>query len=153
VTSIAPDATIGAFTGVPSMLYTALHLAAVWGEPEVLAEQLRALREVKRRIRRDNDLDLMSGAAGCIAVMLRLHRRHPDSPALEIAQACGEHLLRHAGPVDCGRAWRAPFAGQPQVALIKLQGLLDISDVQDDVIETRHAHGRDLLRVMLPLRL
>jgi lantibiotic modifying enzyme len=118
----APEegAAIGAFFGIPSMLYAALHLAVLWREPAVLVEALPALRTIRRNVPRDRSFDLMRGAAGCLAVMLRLHRhlapaRDPrlTAAAFEIAQACGQHLLHHALPIDGGIAWPPIIGAYP----------------------------------------
>jgi type 2 lantibiotic biosynthesis protein LanM len=113
-----PEMGVGAFAGAPSRLYAALHLSHLWGEPEVLAEALGALRAVRRAVRRDATFDLLGGAAGCILVMLRLHRWRPDPAALAIARHCGDHLLRNAVAESPGKGWLQPWVGtQPLLGL------------------------------------
>lgn len=115
--SPALEPSIGAFAGVSGLLYTALHLSALWDDPAVADDALRALHRVARQVRRDTDMDLLDGSAGCILVMLRLARRFPESSALDIATACGHHLLRHAVRVDDALAWTSTWAGRPLLGL------------------------------------
>jgi type 2 lantibiotic biosynthesis protein LanM len=104
--SPAGPTSIGAFTGSSGALYSALHLSELTGDAQLVAAALPAVERIARRVRADRDFDAMGGAAGCLLVMLRVAERHPSSPALAVATACGRHLLRHAVAVDGGVGWR-----------------------------------------------
>jgi type 2 lantibiotic biosynthesis protein LanM len=108
---------LGGFTGWGGVLYTLAHLAEIWNEPEILAEA-RAMAEVlPRRFAKDQDLDIIGGAAGCIAGLLCLHACSPSGFLLEAAHQCGEHLLAHTRQMPTGLGWtpradtNTPLAG------------------------------------------
>src|SRR6202521_1494584 len=61
----------------------------------------------------DEHLDLLDGAAGCLAGSLALHREHPATATLAAARACGDHLLARAEPQPAGPAWRVPAGPRP----------------------------------------
>lgn len=102
---------IGAFSGAPGLLYTAMHLAHLWDDEDVLAATLPLLDDIARRVRAEPDFDLLGGRAGCILVMLRLARQAPSSRALAVARDCGRHLLARAVPQPQGLAWADGGAG------------------------------------------
>jgi lantibiotic modifying enzyme len=76
-----------------------------------LSEVEGALRVLRRNVREDTAFDLASGAAGCAAVMVRLARERPESPALAIADQAGAHLLRNARRLGDTLVW-PPAEGQ-----------------------------------------
>ena len=111
-------ASIGAFAGIPGLLYTGLHLASLWDDDEVLTATLPLLETVDAMVASDQDYDVLSGAAGCVLVMLRLAKRVPSSGALALAERCGKHLLAYAERQRQGVGWRtAGASGPPLVGL------------------------------------
>ena len=108
------DRSLGAFTGAPGLLYTALHLAAVLDEPALVTDALGLLAPISRQVAKDRTFDVLSGSAGGILVLLRVAERHPSSAALRVATACGRHLVRHGVAVDGGLGWPpGPDGGRP----------------------------------------
>jgi len=101
---------IGGFVGWGGLLYTLAHLGVLWDEPALLAEAHALVEELPKRIGQDEDLDIISGAAGCIAGLLCVQSCKPSSRLLEIARQCGEHLLASARPMPGGLGWRPSFA-------------------------------------------
>ena len=61
---------IGGFVGWGGLLYTLAHLGLLWDKPALLDEAAQLVEELPDRIAQDNDLDIISGAAGCIASLL-----------------------------------------------------------------------------------
>lgn len=101
---------IGGFFGWGGFLYVLTHLGTLWEEPGLVAEAAELVEELPERIAKDQELDLISGAAGCIAGLLCLHSCQPSSRILEVAGQCGEHLLTHARQMPQGLGWESSFA-------------------------------------------
>jgi len=107
---------IGGLAGLGSFLY-GLARVAEWTGDEALAGELGAATVLftPDRLRADEQLDVVAGAAGAILALLALERVAPGAPAAEIATACAAHLLarrvsRQGGP----RAWPGP--GHPPLS-------------------------------------
>jgi type 2 lantibiotic biosynthesis protein LanM len=113
----AREPSVGAFVGSPGALYAALHLSHLWDDPAVAGDAVQVLDQVGRRARHVPDMDILDGAAGCILVMLRLASHFPASPALPIAVACGNRLIRQAERVDGALAWTPAWASRPLLGL------------------------------------
>jgi len=113
---IAPDKRqkgfkqIGGFVGWGGVLYTLTHLSVLWDEPALLAEAHELVEELPGRIGKDEDLDIIAGAAGCIAALLCVQSCRPSARVLQVACQCGEHLLARAKQVPQGLGWVPAFA-------------------------------------------
>ncbi len=104
---------IGAFNGPLSVLYAALHGAAIWGD-DGLVEPFSALGPlIKRRLRADRKYDVLGGAAGCILVLLRWFRQNQDQELLELATQAGDRLLEASVSMTSGIGWPSPAEGPP----------------------------------------
>ena len=79
----------GAFSGTGGFLYLYLHLAALWDRAELLDRARSFLPELEGSIGRDHCLDLISGSAGCIPILLSLN----GSRATALAERCGDRIL------------------------------------------------------------
>jgi len=109
----SPLRAIGAFEGWGGILYLLTHLSRLWQQPQLLEEARSYLDRLPDLIERDRRLDLMSGAAGCLACLLILHRHAPESGALTLAQACAEHLSTRVHRAEDGKVgWLTPLGGQ-----------------------------------------
>lgn len=95
-----PLETCGLFTGGTGVLYAALELRG-----EVDAAQLVLQAKLHAR-----NLDVISGSAGVIAVLLAAHRRSQDQLLLEHAILHGELLLSHAEHSEEGLSWPSSAA-------------------------------------------
>lgn len=100
---------IGGFVGWGGVLYSLAHLGVLWRSPDLLAEAHELLAALPERIGKDTRLDLLSGAAGCIAGLLCLYSCSPSPRLLELAVRCGERLLSQAHDMPQGLAWDSPF--------------------------------------------
>jgi class II lanthipeptide synthase len=109
--------TIGAFDGWGGLLWALTHLGRLWDDRECLQEARAIVELLPDFLARDTVFDVVTGAAGCIAGLLALHRAEPSDRALAVACACGEHLLAHARPMERGAAWMSSsmsgIASQP----------------------------------------
>lgn len=102
---------LGAYTGAASVIYTLLQLGAAWREPELFAEAEAMVETLPGKIEQDVHLDLLSGSAGCLLVLLRLHAIRPSRRTLAAAVLCGDRLLDQAKEMETGLGWIAPGAG------------------------------------------
>ncbi|MGB9181376.1 MAG: type 2 lanthipeptide synthetase LanM [Pyrinomonadaceae bacterium] len=109
---------IGGFSGWGSKLYTLAHLGRLWNEPELFEEAEDLVRRLSELIETDETLDIIGGAAGCIAALLSLYQCTSSQNARAMAIKCAERLLARVEPMSCGAAWRtdnaeadAPLAG------------------------------------------
>jgi type 2 lantibiotic biosynthesis protein LanM len=108
---------IGAFGPWGGMLYLLTHAGVAWQEPKLLKEAEGFVALLASQIERDSRLDIIGGSAGCLAVLLALHRAGASASALEAACRCGSRLVIAAKPMKQGSAWQtldeseAPLAG------------------------------------------
>lgn len=86
----------GAYTGVCGLLYVNMHLARIFNYPDLHDRTGFALDWLPSAIEQDQKLDLIFGCASAIPVLLSYASYVPESNALDLARACGDHLLRHA---------------------------------------------------------
>ena len=112
---IDPDsmAGIGAFAEWGGLIYTLVHLAALWDDATLLAEATTYAEEIAIRYVDDVGYDVISGSAGAIMSLLSLYRATNDVNILTIAKACGEHLLDHATENEQGLGWSTPISTTP----------------------------------------
>jgi type 2 lantibiotic biosynthesis protein LanM len=107
---------VGMFLGWGGILYTLVHLAALWGDGELLAAAERLPKRIAVLLESDADLDVVGGAAGAIPGLLALHAVGSSAEALSAAALCGERLLARAQPAGPGLGWLTRLATErPQV--------------------------------------
>jgi type 2 lantibiotic biosynthesis protein LanM len=87
---------IGAFGGLGGAIYSLSHLGTLWRDQSLLVEAEGLVDHVVEVIHRDRGLDIIGGAAGCIAALLSLHHCTGSAPALSAAVACGNRLISTA---------------------------------------------------------
>ena len=112
---------IGLYQGWGGIVYALAHLGSLWRDERLLAEARRRQSTILERLPADQDLDVVSGAAGAVEGLLALYRASPEQTTLEAALRCGEHLLARAHPTGRGVSW-----------LIRIGG---------DQLQTGFAHG------------
>jgi type 2 lantibiotic biosynthesis protein LanM len=101
---------IGGAQGMASSIYGLVRISQLIDEPALLQEahQVTALI-TPEQITSDKIFDIVGGTAGTILGLLSLFaatEQMKPSPGLELAIACGEHLLNHqTGNSDESRAW------------------------------------------------
>lgn len=106
--------TIGGFNGWGGVVYTLAQLGVLWQQPTLLERAQRCLPQIGALVGADQHLDLVDGAAGCIAGLLALASCAATPEVLAVASACGQHLLTHARPEPHGLSWTTPSASEPQ---------------------------------------
>jgi len=96
---------VGGFAGWGGVVYTLTHLGALWHDESLVDLAERVAAPLGPEIDADPYLDVVGGAAGCLAALLVLHSRRPSGPALALAVRCGEHLLARARRMERGWGW------------------------------------------------
>jgi type 2 lantibiotic biosynthesis protein LanM len=98
---------LGVGGGLGGMVYAQACIYKLLGEPELLEDAKRVASFItKERIEADRDFDILSGGAGTILALLKLHGLTNDPEFLSTADKCGQHLLRHRTACKSGpRAW------------------------------------------------
>ncbi len=102
---------VGAFTGWGGILYSQIHLAALWDDATLLKDAESVVRELPEMIALDEWNDVVGGAAGCLLSLLALHEVHPSEATLQVAVLCGERLLANAVDQEQGCGWVLEPAG------------------------------------------
>jgi type 2 lantibiotic biosynthesis protein LanM len=94
-----------------------MHLSVLWEQPALLDELESIVENLPEFIEQDQELDVISGTAGCLISLINLQRLVPSERTLAAAIACGDHLLAKALRMEHGIAWMnglpasAPLAG------------------------------------------
>lgn len=105
---------VGAFDGLSGVVYLLTHLGTLWNETALLREADEIITKLPSLIEADEQLDIISGSAGCIGVLLGHYDRTHSSAALAAATRCGERLLAQAIPAGAGMGWIMPaIASKP----------------------------------------
>ncbi|RCJ19619.1 lanthionine synthetase [Nostoc minutum NIES-26] len=109
-------AAIGGFHGWGGIIYTLTHLGVLWDEPELLVQAESLVDLFPDLIAKDEQLDIIGGAAGCIASLLNLYRFAPAQRTLAAAIQCGDRLITCAQTMEHGIGWIAPGMGKKPLA-------------------------------------
>lgn len=102
---------VGGFNGWGGVIYALTHLGVLWDDPALLVEAEGLVQLLPTLIERDENLDIIGGAAGCIGSMLTLYRCAPSERTLAAAIQCGDHLIARAQPMEPGIGWIPNFGG------------------------------------------
>jgi type 2 lantibiotic biosynthesis protein LanM len=108
-------ASVGGYSGVSGVIYLLCHLSVLWNERELLEEAETLANRLPEAVDRDERLDIVSGTAGCLVVLLTLHRLLASDRILPLAVRCGDHLLAKAIPMRPGVGW--PVKGLSETPL------------------------------------
>lgn len=100
---------IGAFSGWSGWMYTLVHLAHLSGDRSHLATAHAIRTRVAAKIDGDQDLDVISGAAGLLAALAALHAADPAPAIVGDIVLCADHLVARAMPAKGGMAWKTPM--------------------------------------------
>jgi type 2 lantibiotic biosynthesis protein LanM len=112
-----PPRGIGGFDGLAGQAYVLSHLSALWGEQELRDLAVEHVAQIDRLIDADRELDVLSGSAGVIAVLLAM--ADTSDIGLETAHRCAQHLLDRAVPRERGLSWPS---SAPEVGIDDLTG-------------------------------
>ncbi|MDZ8188411.1 MAG: type 2 lanthipeptide synthetase LanM family protein [Nostoc sp. ChiSLP02] len=107
---------IGGFNGWGGIIYTLTHLGVLWDETELLVQAESLVDLLPNLIAKDEQLDIIGGAAGCIASLLNLYQIAPSQSTLAAAIQCGDRLLARVQTMENGMGWIAPRMGKKPLA-------------------------------------
>lgn len=99
---------IGGASGLGSIVYCLVKMSQFLKEAALLEDARCAANLIAPEvIARERQFDVIAGAAGAILGLLALHAETGESAVLDLALACGEHLLAHRVSVEGSpRAWK-----------------------------------------------
>lgn len=89
---------VGSYVGLCGLIYVNMHLDKLFGYNDLHQRTAFALDLLPGLIASDQMLDLISGCAGAIPVLLAYASYVPESRALGLARACGDKLVNYATP-------------------------------------------------------
>jgi lantibiotic modifying enzyme len=87
------------------------HLGTLWRQPRLLDEAQELVDLLPALIDQDDQLDVLSGAAGCLVALLNLHEARPSPRTLTDAMQCGDRLIARAQPAGDSLCWQVPGRG------------------------------------------
>ena len=100
-----PSARLALYAGAGGVAYVLVQVAELLADTTLGAEAEALVAELARADAAQAGLDVTSGAAGAIPLLLGLRRRWPDLGLLELAVRLGDHLLAAAHRGDAGWSW------------------------------------------------
>ncbi len=110
-------ASIGAFSGLGSVIYLLSHLGSLWNDPALYREAEDMVKLIPGALAHDKMFDVIGGAAGCIAALLSLYNVAPSPGTLDTAILCGDYLIEHARPMKAGVGWLIKGEDEPLTGL------------------------------------
>lgn len=102
---------IGGFDGWGGVIYTLTNLGVLWDEPALLVEAEILVELLPELIAKDEQLDIIGGAAGCLISLLGLYYYRASQSTLNAAIQCGDHLISHAQTMEQGLGWLSKNMG------------------------------------------
>ena len=129
---------IGGFEGWGGVIYTLAHLGILWNEPALLVEAETLVELLPNLITKDEHLDIIGGAAGCLNSLISLYRCRPSQRTLAAAIQCGARIISQAKTMDQGIGWVRPGGGEIPLAGFShgvagiAAALLELSSLTDD---------------------
>jgi type 2 lantibiotic biosynthesis protein LanM len=96
---------LGGFNGWGGIIYALTHLGVIWHDHSLFAEAESLLNGLPELIDHDGSFDVIGGSAGLALALWGLSQYRPSGHLLEIAQGCGERLIRCAQPAERGVGW------------------------------------------------
>ncbi|WP_168356250.1 type 2 lanthipeptide synthetase LanM family protein [Lysobacter enzymogenes] len=96
---------LGAFNGLSGWMYALLVLGLRQRRPDLVDAALAWVPTISERIAEDRAFDVISGAAGCLLVLLQLHVHRKDPALREATKCCADHLMAAARQDAFGAYW------------------------------------------------
>lgn len=96
---------VSAYAGYGSVIYCLINLYQLWKEEWIREEIHKYLLIIKSIIDKDIAFDFLGGTAGVMCVCLDIYDILDDREALNVAELCGNHLLKNSKKMDKGIGW------------------------------------------------
>jgi class II lanthipeptide synthase len=100
-----PAARIGFYSGLTGIAYVLFEAGEIFKNESFTEKALQLTEDLANDDLSQQGLDVLSGCAGAIPVLLNIHRRHQEDHLIELADRCGQHLLSTARKTDYGWSW------------------------------------------------
>jgi type 2 lantibiotic biosynthesis protein LanM len=129
---------VGGFTGLGGIIYTLTHLGSLFDRRSLIDEAEELIELLPPLFEQDETLDVIGGAAGCIASLLSFYDCRSSGRAFGIAVECGDGLIAKAARMESGIAWRtriakgAPLTGFSHGAAGMAWSLLRLADASGE---------------------
>ncbi len=107
---------IGGFDGWGGLIYTLTNLGVLWNEPALLTEAETLVELLPYLISKDEYIDIIGGAAGCLGSLISLYRCQPSQRTLAAAIQCGDQIISQAQTMEHGVGWLPKSAGEKPLA-------------------------------------
>jgi type 2 lantibiotic biosynthesis protein LanM len=106
------DVGIGGLAGLGSLVQGLTYAGGLLNDATILDAAHRVAGRIDgRRIASDQAHDIVDGAAGALLAVLTLHDATRDQALLEIAVACGDHLIAAQVAREAGAGWPSARGG------------------------------------------
>jgi type 2 lantibiotic biosynthesis protein LanM len=102
---------LGLFNGLGGVIYTLLHLAKLWNQPELITEAENLVGLMAEKIMVDRQFDVIAGSAGGILALLNLYEDTSSEEVLKSAVQMGKNLLAFAEKMPKGIGWKVQGNG------------------------------------------
>jgi type 2 lantibiotic biosynthesis protein LanM len=102
---ISPVAHIGFYSGLSGIAYVLLELGETFDRLPFINQAFQILEGLLQEDLTQQGLDVVSGAAGTIPVLLDIHQRYPKDFLLDLANQLANHLLDKAQKGHYGLSW------------------------------------------------
>ena len=96
---------IGGYSGWAGMIYLLTQLGILWHRPDLVVEADALVERLMPLIEKDEQYDIIGGAAGCVAGLLGLYRVMASDRTLDAALRCGRRLVEKAQEMPQGVGW------------------------------------------------
>ena len=96
----------GYYSGKIGLGYTLWRIGKMLERSELREQGLQLVKSVQGETITDHEIDIVSGAAGSISVLLKLYYQEKDDVFLEMANKCGQFLLNKALINSDEYAWK-----------------------------------------------
>ncbi|GIO22993.1 type 2 lanthipeptide synthetase LanM family protein [Oceanobacillus sp. J11TS1] len=105
---------IGAFGGIASYLYLLDHLSLLWNDEQLILDALHpSLDKLENLIEKDNNNDILTGAAGTAIVLCNLYKRYKNKRIYSLIKKCGDQLIDNLHVMEVGVGWKVEANPQP----------------------------------------
>ena len=105
MSSIHPSMRPSVYSGSAGIAYAAIEIGQTLNDDRMVARGLRELRDPSNTTPDETWLDVISGCAGTMQVLLDIARRYKAPDLVQRAEEHGQMLLRKASKTDRGWSW------------------------------------------------